>query len=184
MAVGFATSIESYCQLMNKEDVIAQFPSLFPLAVKWATEQERLILEHGVALTPEELEDALAVGIQKTSQMRLLAVSVIPRPDHPQLREACDAIDFLTMATRGLTLGYGIFIRQDCWRDRALVAHELVHVAQYERFGGIDPFLRTYLTECLTAGYANSPLEREASGVVGALFGNDARDQTPQGLET
>lgn len=154
---------------MNREDVIAQFPILFPLAVGWASEQERLILEQGVALTPEELNDAAAIGVHAADKVRLLPVSVIPRPSRPQLRAACDAINFLTEATRGLTLGYGILVRGDCWRDRTLIAHELVHVAQYERLGGIEPFLRQYLSECLTVGYENSPLEQEAERTASAL---------------
>jgi hypothetical protein len=44
-----------------------------------------------------------------------------------------------------------------------LIAHELVHAAQYERLGGILPFLRQYLVECLTIGYANAPMELEAA---------------------
>jgi hypothetical protein len=52
------------------------------------------------------------------------------------------------------------------WRDRLLVVHELVHVAQYERSGGILPFLRRYLFECLTVGYSASPLELEAIAVT------------------
>jgi len=148
--------------LVTKEEVIAQFPELFRLAAEWATTQERRILAEGVALTPNEVEDGKAVGVRDVTRVRLLAVTAIPRPDHPQLLAACDAVNFLTFATRGLTLGYGIFVRQDCWRDRDLVAHELVHTAQYERFGGIEPFLQQYLTECLTVGYENSPLELEA----------------------
>ena len=91
---------------------------------------------------------------------------MIPRPSQPQLKAACDAIDFLTPATRGLTLGYGIFIRSDCWGDRLLVVHELVHVAQYESFGGILPFLHRYLFECLTVGYSAALLEQEAIAVA------------------
>ena len=82
-----------------------------------------------------------------------------------QLKAACDAIDFLTPTTRGLTLGYGIFIRSDWWGDRSLIVHELAHVAQYERLGGILPFLRRYLFECLTMRYTAAPLELEAIAV-------------------
>jgi len=154
---------------MNRDEVIAQFPMLFPLALRWAAEQEQQILAEGVALTPEELNDAAAVGVHAADKVKLLPVSVIPRPSRPQLRAACDAINFLTEATRGLTLGYGILVREDCWRDRTLIAHELVHVAQYERLGGIEPFLRQYLSECLTVGYENSPLEQEAERTASAL---------------
>ena len=43
-----------------------------------------------------------------------------------------------------------------------LVAHECVHTGQYERMGGIKPFLKAYLRECIDPGYPNGPLEREA----------------------
>jgi len=151
---------------MNQDSLLAQFETLLPLAVAWATEQEREILRDGASLSAEEIADAHAVGVQNPNQVRLLQVETIPRPSQPQLKAACDAIDFLTPATRGLTLGYGIFIRSDCWRDRLLIVHELAHIAQYERLGGILPFLRRYLFECLTVGYLASPLELEAIAVT------------------
>jgi hypothetical protein len=151
---------------MNQESVLSQFEMLLPLAVTWATEQEQKVVRDGVPLSEKEVDDARAVGVQSPDRVRLLQVETIPRPSQPQLKAACDAIDFLTPATRGLTLGQGIFIRSDCWRDRLLVVHELAHVAQYERLGGILPFLRKYLFECLTTGYAAAPLELEAIAVA------------------
>jgi hypothetical protein len=151
---------------MNQESVRSQLEILLPLAVTWATEQEQKILRDGVPLSEKEVGDARTIGVQNPNRVRLLQVETIPRPSQPQLKAACDAIDFLTPATRGLTLGHGIFIRSDCWRDRLLIVHELVHVAQYERFGGILPFLRKYLFECLTMGYAAAPLELEAVAVT------------------
>jgi hypothetical protein len=61
--------------------------------------------------------------------------------------------------TIGLTLRYGIFIRADCWGERRLVVHELVHTLQYERLGGFMPFLQQYLHECITIGYPAAPME-------------------------
>ena len=151
---------------MNQESLLAQFEMLLPLAAAWAAEEEQKILRNGVPLSEREIRDARAIGVQSRDRVRLLRVATIPRPSQPQLRAACDAIDFLTPATRGLTLGHGIFIRSDCWRDRLLIAHELAHVAQYERLGGILPFLRRYLFECLTVGYSASPLELEAIAVT------------------
>jgi hypothetical protein len=156
---------------MNQESLLAQFEVLLPLAATWATEQERKILREGIALSEQEVADATAVGVKERQRVRLLQVETIARPSQPQLRAACEAIDFLSLATRGLTLGHGIFIRSDCWRDRALIAHELAHVAQYERLGGILPFLRSYLYECLTVGYSTSPLEQEAIAVAARVCG-------------
>jgi hypothetical protein len=157
---------------MNQESVLSQFEILLPLATTWATEQEQKIVCAGVPLSEKEIGDARAIGVQSPDRIRLLRVETIPRPSQPQLKAACDAIDFLTPATRGLTLGYGIFIRSDCLGDRLLVVHELAHVAQYERLGGIFPFLRRYLFECLTLGYCAAPLEQEAIAVTARVCGD------------
>jgi hypothetical protein len=146
--------VGSYFSLMNQESILSQFEMLLPLAAGWATEQEQEILRAGVPLSAEEIADARTIGVKEWDRIRLLRIEVIPRPAQPQLRAACDAIDFLSPATRGLTLGFGIFIRSDCWRDRSLIVHELAHVGQYERLGGILPFLRSYLYESLTVGYS------------------------------
>jgi hypothetical protein len=155
--------------MMDRHFLVTQFETLLPLAVEWAEEEEQRILREGVPLSEQETSDARAVGVQQPESVRLLPVETIPRPTHAVLSVACDAIDFLTPATRGLTLQRGIFIRSDCWRDRALIAHELVHSAQYERLGGILPFLRKYLFECLTIGYPEAPLEQEAIMVAHRL---------------
>ena len=139
---------------------------LLPLATKWAAEQEKRILRDGVQLSEQEIADARAAGVRDPEQVRLLQIKAIPSPRHPLLKIAQTAINLLTAAPRGLTLQHGIFIRSDCWRNRALIAHELVHTAQYERLGGIAPFLRKYLFECATTGYRKSPMEQEAISVA------------------
>jgi hypothetical protein len=146
--------------------LLGQFDRLLPLAAHWAARQEKWILRNGVPLSEQEIVDARAAGVQHPEHVRLLRVDAIPTPAHPMLRAASGAINFLTGAPRGLTLRYGIFVRSDCWRDRALIAHELVHTAQYQRLGGIVPFLRKYLFECLTIGYPEAPMEQEAITVA------------------
>jgi hypothetical protein len=154
---------------VKRELLISQFDKLLPLAVKWATAVEARILQEGIPLTQESLADARAIGLREPERVRLLALARVPMPDNLTLKAAAAAIQFLTPATRGLTLRYGIFIRQDIWGDRRLVAHELVHTAQYERLGGIEPFLRQYLLECLQVGYPAAPLEQEAIAVASQL---------------
>lgn len=135
---------------------------LLPLAVQWATDQERRVLCEGVRLSEIELADAKAIGVRNPERVRLLWVEAVPVPVHPMLRAAAASINFLTAAPRGLALDHGIFIRADHWRDRTLIAHELVHTAQFQRLGGILPFLQTYIYQCATVGYPNAPLELEA----------------------
>lgn len=147
---------------MDRQSTIDQLENLLPLAVQWAAEQERRVLCEGVCLSPAELTDAKKIGVQNPERVRLLRVETIPVPAHPMLRAAAASINFLTAAPRGLALDYGIFIRADHWRQRELIAHELVHTAQYRRLGGILPFLQTYIFQCATVGYQNAPLELEA----------------------
>ena len=149
--------------------ILAQFDRLLPLAARWAEALESRILREGIPLVREELADAKALGVGEPERVRLLCLASVPTPDDLTLRAAAAAVQFLTPATRGLALRYGIFVRQDCWRDRRLVAHELVHTAQYERLGGIEPFLRQYLFECLTIGYPAAPMEQEAIKAVERL---------------
>jgi hypothetical protein len=146
--------------------------AVLPLAVRWATSKERRILEQGVALTPAQLEDARRVGVIEAKRVRLQAVDQIPWPVHPMLRQAAEATGLLSPDTIGLTLRYGIFIRADHWNIRRLVVHELVHAAQYERLGGIRPFLKVYLHECLTSGYPFGSLEREARRMENEICGD------------
>ena len=61
-----------------------------------------------------------------------------------------------------MTFGYGIALREDCRSEARLMMHELKHVAQYERLGGIGGFLRPYMRECVYPGYPRGMLEREA----------------------
>jgi hypothetical protein len=148
---------------MDRQTSLDQLEQLLPLAVQWATDQERRVLCEGVALSEAELADARAIGVRNPERVRLLRVDAVPVPVHPMLRAAAASINFISASPRGLALHYGIFVRADHWRDRALIAHELVHTAQYQRLGGILPFLQTYLVQCATVGYPNASLELEAS---------------------
>ncbi len=139
-----------------------EFEALLPLAATWAGEQERHILAHGRSLIAEQISDARQVGVAHPERVRLQVVPSIPMPEHPLLQAAGAATGLVSPHTAGLTLRYGIHIRGDLSNDRLLVAHELVHTAQYERHGSILAFLRQYLHECLTIGYPAAPLEQEA----------------------
>jgi hypothetical protein len=154
---------------MNREALLAQLERLIPLATRWAEALETRILRDGVPLSEEELIDAKALGVREPARVRLLCLASVPTPDDVALRAAAAAVQFLTPATRGLALRYGIFVRADCWRDRGLIAHELAHTEQYERLGGIEPFLRQYLGECLAIGYPAAPMEQEAIAAAGRL---------------
>ncbi len=143
------------------KQILTHLDELLPHAVAWVREQEHDILQHGVALNPREIQIAQALGVKNKAHVRLLTVDEMPQPQHPILHEAAQHSGFFALGTQGMTLGAGIFIARAAWRTEDLLAHELVHIAQYERLG-IEEFLRRYLSECLTVGYWNSPLEMEA----------------------
>ncbi len=142
-----------------------RFEMLLPLACTWAAEHERAILQTGVALTDEQIADATRVGIMKPERVRLLGVPAIPTPSHPALAAVVEATSLISPLTIGLTLRYGIFIRDDYWGQRRLVVHELAHTMQYERLGTIEVFMRQYLHECFTIGYPAAPMEQEAKRI-------------------
>ena len=139
-----------------------QFKMLLPVACEWAEEQESLIIHYGIPLSPAQTADALKIGVEHPENIRLLRVPRIPFPTHRDLCSAADVTRLMSPLAAGLTVGYGIFIRADCWDDRQLVCHELVHTAQYERLGGLQQFLERYLYECITIGYPAAPMEQEA----------------------
>ena len=94
--------------------------------------------------------------------MRLLCLPRIPLPHNRLVRWIGTRTGTLSAETAGLSARYGIFLRTPYHEDRHLLAHELTHTRQYERLGGIRPFLRRYLHECLTVGYHEAPLEWES----------------------
>ncbi len=147
---------------MTRSFLLAHFDKWLPLVARWAEKLESRILRQGAPLRVDELADASALGVREPTRVRLLCLAAGPRPDDLLLRVAAGVVQFVMPATRGLALRHGIFVRADCWRNRDLIAHELAHTAQYERLGGIEPFLRQYLRECLTIGYPAAPLEQEA----------------------
>ena len=174
MAVRYFRSrgwIFAFEPIVDRQSAIAQLEEVLPLAAQWASDQKQRVLCEGVPLSKAQMADAKSIGIKNPDRVRLLRVEAIPVPAHPKLKAAAASLNFLTAAPSGLALEYGIFVRSDCWRDRALIAHELVHTAQYERLGGIVPFLQTYISQCATVGYANAPLELEAAAKAERICG-------------
>lgn len=144
-----------------------KFERLSPLAYQWARTQEEIILKHGAPLTPAQIVDAQRVGVQDPSRVRVLVVDRIPLPDDEELAEAARRAQIITDACRGVAIGHGIIIRADCWQNRELLLHQLVHVAQCERSGGLESFVGEYLTDRRTsADFSVGPLEDEARGLA------------------
>jgi hypothetical protein len=154
---------------LNLRLTIEELDGLGPLATSWLEEQELHIQNLGVPLTEGQLEDARRAGVQHPERVKVLGVPQIPWPADTALRGVVEMTRILVPETRSTTIRYGIFIRSDAMGDRPLLVHELVHTAQYERLGGILPFIRQYLHEHIT----NPPgeLETEAAAVTAAICG-------------
>jgi len=131
-------------------------------ATPWATWHERRIRGKGRELTKKEQEVARALGLVEQSDIFICSVQRVPNPLYPffYIAQKCGA-SCITEAA-GITLGHGIYISDDSADSLALIAHELVHVAQYQRSGSISRFMVEYLYQCLMVGYFNADWEVEA----------------------
>lgn len=144
-------------------------PIMLPAACAWIAAQERRILVEGVPLNPVQFADARALGVADPGRVRVLCLDRLPLPVNPFVQRLGLWTGLLSRQTSGLSARYGIYLRAPLAKDRALLAHELVHTRQYEKLGGIRPFLRRYLHECLTVGYHASDMEWEASDAASRL---------------
>lgn len=150
---------------------LALLPLGIPVASLWVWQRERVVLRRGRPLTLAEMEDARNAGVRHPERVRVLPVAEIEVFESPLLRYLIGSLRDAFASTLGITLRYGILLRRDWDGERRLVAHELVHVAQYERFGGIASFLFEYFRECIRDGYPCSALEQEAVSVARKICG-------------
>ena len=146
-------------------------PLIVPFAARWVRQQETKILQAGTPLSLTQIDDARKVGVQQPEKIRLAFVDRIPAPHGHVLEPLGRLTALVNPDTAGITLGYGIYIRENLRSDRSLIVHECVHVGQYERCGSIEKFLRDYLRECLDPGYPWGPMEQEAIHRAAAIFG-------------
>jgi len=157
-----------------------KFERLAPLASEWAKNQEAYILKHGAPLANRQIADARRVGVKDTARVRVLVVDRIPLPDDPELAEAAQRAQIITDACRGVAIGYGIIIRADSWQNRELLVHQLVHVAQCERSGGLESFVSEYLCDRRTCpDFSVGSLEDEARGLAREICTADKATKQP-----
>jgi hypothetical protein len=141
--------------------LLTSLPSLLPLAYTYAEKHEALILNRGIPLTAEELADARLAGVSEPEKIRRLCVLSLPEPENDLVLFAAKRSGLFQVGSSGLTVGYGIYLRQDVWNSRGVLVHECVHVGQYERLG-IRAFLDKYVRECIDPGYPFGAMEQEA----------------------
>jgi hypothetical protein len=143
------------------------FEYLVPLAYQWCKATEVFVLTHGVPLSPRQMADARRAGVHDCSKIRMLVVDRIPLPENLELAEAARHVRILTEETRCIGFGYALIIRADAWGDRELLVHNLVHIAQCERSGGLEPWVRRYLSNRRTSvQFSLGALEEEARSLA------------------
>lgn len=141
--------------------VKAKVEKFFPLALAWYNHTEQQLLPQGRALSAKEQAIARQLGIKQPQKIRLLALETFPMPEDKALRAEAERYGLGSPQEAGRTIGYAVLLKAKYARDKALLAHELVHVQQIERMGQAH-FLKRYLLEMETVGYTRSPLELEA----------------------
>ena len=143
------------------------FDYLLPLAYEWAKTQEEFVLAHGHRLGARHAHDANLVGVRDRARVRVLVVDRIPLPENPELAEASKRIGIITEDTRCAGFGHALIIRVDAWNDRELILHNLVHIAQCERSGGLEQWVREYLADRTTCpNFTIGSLEEEARRIA------------------
>jgi hypothetical protein len=143
------------------------FEHLLPLAYQWCKATEQFVLAHGAPLGPRHLADARLAGVRDCSRIRIMVVDRITLPEDPLLAAAARRAQIITEETRCVGLGHALIIRADAWGDRELFVHNLVHIAQCERSGGLEQWVYRYLgNRHSCAEFTIGSLEEEARGLA------------------
>jgi hypothetical protein len=151
------------------------FEHLLPRAYEWAKKQEEFVLARGTPLGPRHTADARLAGVQDCDRVRMLVVDRIPLPEDPDLARASRRMGIITEDTRCMGFGYALIIRVDDWHDRELILHNLVHIAQCERSGGLENWCRQYLGDRSNCpNFTTGSLEEEARRIAREICTADA----------
>jgi hypothetical protein len=134
---------------------------LVPAMLDWYNRTEAGLLDRGRVLLPQELAMARDIGVAHPDRVRVVVAETFPMPEDPALRREAARLGLDTLPVSGRAMGYVILLKPDVAGQPTVLAHELTHIAQMERLGR-EVFLRRYFAELAEAGYACSPLEREA----------------------
>jgi hypothetical protein len=147
---------------LSDSEVATRVEALMPGATAFAEASEREILRRGRPLNAQETRLALAVGVAHPEQVRVWVHETFLEPTDPAfLALAREYGIWSDEEEAGRALGHGVEVKAGFVRSHKVLAHELTHVAQYERMG-IPALLRDYLAQLMTVGYQRSPIEAEA----------------------
>ncbi len=151
-----------------RTEVVAEVDRLMPAALALILDTEANALAKGRPLRPDEIALARRVGVAAPQRVRIVEESAMPDQGEPMLAGLIRKLGAGNPRMWGLTARYGIVFKTR--PTKPLLAHELRHVAQYERLG-LDAFARRYITELLVVGYALAPLETDAKAAAAPYKG-------------
>jgi hypothetical protein len=144
-------------------DVAATVEKLQPGVARYIREAEQIGLTQGQPLDEGQLQLARTVGVAEPERVRIVVTQRFPVASDADLAaQLSKRFGIGPAANGGLTMGHTIFIGEKYAGKRWLLAHELTHVSQFERFG-VERFAHDYLVQMLVVGYARAPLERAAA---------------------
>ena len=150
------------------------FEHLLPLAYDWARKLEEAALAHGHSLGPSHAWDAHLAGVKDCARIRVLVVDRIPMPEDRSLAEAARRLRIITQDTRCMGFGHALVVRGDSWNDRELILHNLVHIAQCERSGGLAQWCQEYLGDRMSCSkFTIGLLEEEARQFAREICADD-----------
>ncbi|WP_374513536.1 hypothetical protein [Niveibacterium sp.] len=135
-----------------------------PVVADLLARTEAEVLAAGRPLSDAERDIARSLGVAAPEKVRIEVRQHFPMPEDPRLINVARELGLIfgTDEEAGRTQGYAILVKPGFAESRRVISHELVHVAQYERLGGVTPYARQYLIEMLALGYGRAPLEQEA----------------------
>lgn len=144
--------------------------------IRYSEALEHWILAEGRPLMDSERELAGRAGINDIDRVRVLVRESVPLPESEVLRRHLEEIGLLRLIrmARGTAKGYGIILTPAGLRHPTDLAHELIHVGQYERLGGIAPAMEYHLPDLKANGYRSSELEDEAYRLAPSIVNPDS----------
>ena len=140
-----------------------------PIVAEMMATTEAEVLATGRPLTTDELALARSLGVAEPEKVRIAVREAFPVPADERLVQAAREYGLVlgSQDEAGRTQGHAILVKPAFAASKRVLAHELVHVAQFERLGGIEAYAREYLIELLVVGEKRAPLEQEATARQG-----------------
>lgn len=146
---------------MIRRLLLRALPWVMPMILRYAEQVKWAAFKNGRKLTIDERRTAAAVGVKFTGTISLWIADSVPAPESAVLRWLARVAGLPFEQMAGLTFDHCIVIRKDFFTPE-LFAHECRHARQAEIVGNLGEFLTEYLTQVLTYGYYEAPMEVEA----------------------